>query len=201
MLDVAVCAKVPLGEWKAGAPRIYMISYRASPTLPSVDAYVPYVAPGYTGEGPHIHQTHSQYANHVLNMYHFSSRAQLALLGSKHDIVHWRLDLAQELRLLGLSGGIKIAEINGPLLEEQALIRRMPGLVYRAAKWELIENLRRFDRIVTASDELKTLYNKEYGVPAENIDVVYNGVNHRIIQGRPISKRGGGAEEEAGHGR
>ena len=53
----------------------------------------------------------------------------------------------------------------------------MQGLVCRAARWELMENLRKFDRIVTVSDELKTLYNKKYGVPAENIDVVYSGVN------------------------
>lgn len=63
-------------------------------------------------------------------------------MGSKHDVVHWRLDLAQELRLLGLAKGIKIAELNGPLLEEQALalMRQMQGLVYRAAEWELIKN-------------------------------------------------------------
>lgn len=42
--------------------------------------------------------------------------------------------------------------------------------------------MRKFDRIVTVSDELKTLYNKEYDAPAENIDVVYSGVNPRLFK-------------------
>jgi len=182
MLDVAVCAKVPLGEWKAGSPTHLHEFLSGLSDQARVDAYVPYVAPGYQGEGPRIHETHSRYSNPILNMYHFSSKAQLALLGSRHDIVHWRLDLAQELRLLGLAKGIKIAEVNGPLLEEQALMRRMPGPVYWAAKRELTKNLQRFDHIVTVSDELKTLYNKEYGIPAEKISVVYNGVNPSLFR-------------------
>ncbi len=177
MLDVAVCASVPLGEWKVGGPTHLHEFISGLSDYAHVDAYVPYVAEGYTGEGPHIHQTHSQYSNALLNTYHFSSRAQLALIGSKHDIVYWRLGLAQGLRLLRLSGGIKIAEINSPLLEERALTGRMQGLVRRAARWDLMKNLHKFDRFITVSDDLKTLYNKKYGVPAENIDVVYSGVN------------------------
>ena len=107
MLDVAVCARVPLGEWKAGAPTRLHEFISGLSDHARVDAYVPYVAEGYTGEGPHIHQTHSRYSNPLLNMYHFSSKAQLALVGARHDIVHWRLGLAQELRLLGLSGRYK----------------------------------------------------------------------------------------------
>lgn len=182
MLDVAVCAKVPLGEWKAGSPtHLHEFVSRLSDHA-SVDVYVPYVASGYQGEGPHIHETNSHFSNPVLNMYHFSSMAQLDLMGHKHDIVHWRLDLAQKLGLLRLAGGVKVAEINGPLLEEQVLMRSMPGPVYWAARREMIRNLRRFDHIVTVSDELKALYVMEYGVPAEKVSVVYNGVNPLLFR-------------------
>jgi glycosyltransferase involved in cell wall biosynthesis len=181
MLDVAVCAKVPLGEWKAGSPTHLHEFISCLSGQARVEAYVPYVAPDYSNGVASVHETNSRYRNPIFNMYHFSSKAQLALLGGRRDVVHWRLDLAQWLALLKLARGIKVAEINGPLLEEQALMRRMPGPVYWAAKRELIKNLRRFDRIVTVSDELKVLYQEAYGVPADRISVVYNGVNQHLF--------------------
>jgi glycosyltransferase involved in cell wall biosynthesis len=182
MLDISVCAKVPLGEWKAGSPThlhefISFLSGHAN-----VDAFVPYVSHGYRNEAAEVHQTGSRIKSPILNMYHFSTKAQLALLGRDSDVVHWRLDLAQETGLFSLIRGIKVAEINGPLLEEQALMRRMPGVVYWAAKRELINNLRHFDRIVTVSDELKGLYSEAYGVPSDKISVVYNGVNPGLFK-------------------
>jgi glycosyltransferase involved in cell wall biosynthesis len=182
MFDVAVCAKVPLGEWKAGSPTHLHEFLSCLSDHARVDAYVPYVAPDYSNGVAAIHETHSEYKNPILNMYHFSSKAQFALLGHRQDVVHWRLDLAQELGLLRLVKGTKVAEINGPLLEEQAHMRRMPGPIYWAAKAELIKNLKRFDHIVTVSKELKDLYEKEYFVPAEKLSVVHNGVNTGLFK-------------------
>jgi len=181
MLDVAVCAKVPLGEWKAGSPTHLHEFISCLSGHAHVEAYVPYVDPGYSNGVASVRKTNSRFSNPILNMYHFSSRAQLALLGGRHDVVHWRLDLAQALGLLKYARGVKGAEVNGPLLEEQALMRRMPGPVYWAAKRELIRNLKRFDCIVAVSDELKALYRDAYGVPADRIRVVHNGVNHHLF--------------------
>ncbi len=200
MLDVAVCAKVPLGEWKAGSPTHLHEFISCLSAHARVDAYVPYVAPGYSNGVASVHQTNSRFGNPIINMYHFSSKAQMALIAGRRDVVHWRLDLAQELGLLRFARGIKVAEINGPLLEEQALMRRMPGPIYWAARRELVKNLRRFDRIVTVSDELKALYRDEYGVPEDKISVVYNGVNEHLFSAGLYREEAAALREKLGIG-
>lgn len=198
MLDVAVCAKVPLGEWKAGSPTHLHEFITDLSDKASVQAYVPYVAPGYSNHVVEIRETHSRHASPIVNMYDFSAKAQLAILKGRQDVVHWRLDLAQELVLLRAARGLKVAEVNGPLLEEQALMRKMPGPVYWAAKRELIGNLRRFDRITTVSEELKSLLCKEYGVPSCKVNVVYNGVNPSLFQAGHYMKEARAIKESLG---
>lgn len=200
MLDVAVCAKVPLGEWKAGSPTHLHEFISCLSGHAQVEAFVPYVAPDYANGVADVHKTNSRFSNPILNMYHFASKAQLALLSGSRDVVHWRLDLAQELGLLKLAHGVKIAEVNGPLLEEQALMRRMPGPIYWAAKRELIKNLKRFDCIVTVSDELKALYRDAYGVPDGRISVVYNGVNQDLFSAGQYRQEAMALREELGIG-
>lgn len=197
-IDISVCAKVPLGEWKAGSPTHLHEFITGLSRHARVKAYVPYVTGNYSPEGLEIYETGSRYKNPVFNMFHFSTVAQMNILNGAQDIIHWRLDLAQELLLLPATRGKKICEVNGPLLEEQAQMRSMPGPVYWAARNELIRNLKKFDRIVVVSDELKELLTTAYGMPADRISVVYNGVNPELFSPGKFSKEANGIRQRLG---
>lgn len=187
-MDVTVCAKVPLGEWKAGSPTHLHEFLSGLSSRASVTAFVPYVADGYANRRIDIRQTNSRFTSPVINMFHFSSMAQAGLLRTRQDIVHWRLDLAQELAMLRIIRGKKVCEVNGPLLEEQAQMRRMSMPVYETARRQLARNLRRFDHVIVVSDELKELLSGWYGVPAGRITVVYNGVNPGLFKAGKYSE-------------